>query len=154
MKTNSKIFNESVAILSNETFKQALRRASKASVSLSQVINVIKRDFWDEMGMILPSLGIDDKKDLTPAKVVELATKAGLTKNDKAGKVVVCKVCKVIERVTITLKDEAGKEYTVKVAKTGKDGKEVVKYELKKIGAWTLGNLVEVLAQAQAVNEK
>lgn len=153
MKTNE-IFLASVNFLSNETMKQALRRASKASVSLSQVINVIKRDFWDEMSLILPSLGIDEKKDLTPAKVVELATKAGLTKTDKDGKVVVCKVCKVIEREAITLKDDAGKEYSVKVAKTDKDGNEVVKYDLKKIGAWTLGNLVEVLAQAQVVNEK
>lgn len=153
MKTN-KIFQAGVNFMSNETMKQALRRASKANASLSQVINVIKRDLWDEMGLILPSLGIDDKADLTPAKVVELATTAGLTKTDKAGKVVVCKVCKVIEREAITLKDETGKEYSVKVAKVGKDGKEVVKYELKKIGAWTLGNLVEVLAQAQAVNEK
>lgn len=153
MKTN-KFYQAGVNFLSNETMKQALRRASKASVSLSQVINVIKRDFWDEMGLILPSLGIDDKKDLTPAKVVSLATTAGLTKTDKAGQTVVCKVCKVIERETLTVKDEAGKEYSVKVAKTDKDGKEVVKYDLKKIGAWTLGNLVEVLAQAQAVNEK
>lgn len=154
MKTNSKIFNESVAIMNGETFKQGLRRAVKASGSLSQVIKVATRDLWEELNFIMPSIGVDCEEDLTPAKVLEAAKVAGLTKTDKAGNVNICKVYKCVEKETVSVKDEAGNVYTMKRPKLDKAGHQVVKYELKKIGAWTLVSLVEVLTQASVASEK
>lgn len=152
MKTNknlASIYAKGESILSNETSKQGLARVMKSYGSLSQVIKVVVKFHWEEMGNILPSLGIDDKKDLTPAKVMEAAKAAGLTKESKKNGTEICKVCKSYEKEEITLKDEAGNDVKISRTKVDADGNKVPVYNLRKIVNWTPLLLAEVLGQSQ-----
>lgn len=152
---NSVIFSKSEKFMRNETFAQAFRRANKELHTLSQVIKACKdAQVWDELSYILPSLNIDGKSDLTPQKVVSLARKVGLTKQDKKGQTLVCKVVKKVESETVTATLADGTTTTVKRNKLDKSGKEIVSYELRKIGTWTLRTLIEILVQAHFAGEQ
>lgn len=152
---NSVIFSKSEKFMSNETFAQAFRRANKELRTLSQVIKSCKDvTVWAELSYILPSLNIDGKSDLTPQKVISLARKVGLTKQDKKGETLVCKVVKKVESETVTATLADGTTTTVKRNKLDKNGKEIVTYELRKIGTWTLRTLIEILVQAHFAGEQ
>lgn len=152
---NSVIFSKSEKFMSNETFAQAFRRANKELRTLSQVIKSCKdATVWAELSYILPSLNIDGKNDLTPQKVISLARKVGLTKQDKKGETLVCKVVKKVESETVTATLPDGTTTSVKRNKLDKNGNEIVSYELRKIGTWTLRTLIEILVQAHFAGEQ
>lgn len=144
-------------------------KATKDGMTLNRVIRMMaSKDCYPTLAEDLKSCGINSASELTLKNVKSLVAdelkKVETVKNEDGTErevEVLCTVRRVFETEEVQLYRDgmplckAGKPLTQKRAKEDEDGEKVVKeYKLCKVSAWSIGLLMNLLAQSRAANEE
>ena len=168
--TEIRIDNMSLFLLGEKkvNLKNVLK-ATKDGMNLNRVIRMMaSKDCYPTLAEDLKLCGINSDDELTLKNVKSLVApelkKVEKVKADDGTErevEVLCTVRRVFETEEVQLYRDgmplckAGKPLTQKRAKEDEDGEKVVKeYKLCKVSAWSIGLLMNLLAQSKAANEE
>ena len=168
--TEIRIDNMSLFLLGEKkvNLKNVLK-ATKDGMNLNRVIRMMaSKDCYPTLAEDLKLCGINSADELTLKNVKSLVApelkKVEKVKADDGTErevEVLCTVRRVFETEEVQLYRDgmplckAGKPLTQKRAKEDEDGEKVVKeYKLCKVSAWSIGLLMNLLAQSKAANEE